>query len=283
MKILIYVGDLVIDLPSLFLGEMIAWYLSAEITLLNVVSKAQNKKHGRKGGEEILNQAMQQLKDHKVRIRVRRGNIANRIRVEVEEEQHDLVVIVASRIGGYPRKASISRESLQKIPCSVVIAKNPRPNINQILMLTGGFRVSESMIKIGARLAGALNAKVTLMHVTANVPSMYTGLDTIEETLEELLHTDTPMAKHLRKCAQMLDEHNVTSEIKLKHGEPVYEIIREVDGGDYDFIIIGASGATTALKEWFLRNVTKDVIDLVGIPIMVVNQVHAEKMEGTGF
>jgi nucleotide-binding universal stress UspA family protein len=165
----------------------------------------------------------------------------------------------------------------------VVIAKNPRPNINQILMLTGGFRVSESMIKIGARLAGALNAKVTLMHVTANVPSMYTGLDTIEETLEELLHTDTPMAKHLRKCAQMLDEHNVTSEIKLKHGEPVYEIIREVDGGDYDFIIIGASGATTALKEWFLRNVTKDVIDLVGIPIMVVNQVHAEKMEGTGF
>jgi len=36
MKILIYVGDLVTDLPSLFLGEMIARHLSAEITLLNV-------------------------------------------------------------------------------------------------------------------------------------------------------------------------------------------------------------------------------------------------------
>jgi nucleotide-binding universal stress UspA family protein len=248
-----------------------------------VFSKDIDKELAKKRGQTLLEKAREQIPDLVVKTRVRRGKVAKKILEEVKEKQHDIVVITASRIGGYPRKDSVSRETLPKIPCSVVIAKNPRVEINRILMLTGGLRVSEAMIKIGARLASRLKASVTLMHVAANVPSMYTGLDTIEETLEELLRTDTPVAKHLRKCAQMLDEHQVPSEIKLKHGEPVYEIVREVDSGDYDLIIIGASKATSVWKEWFLRNVTKNVVDLVGIPIMVVNQVHAEKIEQVGF
>jgi len=280
---LIYIGDLITDIPGLFLGGLIARHLQAEVTLLSVFSKDIEKTLAHEQGQEILTQASEQIPDLVVKTRVRRGKVAKRILEEVQEGQHDLLVITASRIGGYPRKVSISRESLQKIPCSVVVAKNPAAEINKILMLTGGLKISEAMIKIGARLASKLKASVTLMHVTANVPSMYTGLGTIEETLKELLQTDTPVAKHLRKCAQMLDEHCVPSEIKLKHGEPVYEIVREVDSGDYDFIIIGASKATTVWKEWFLRNVTKDVVDLVGIPVMVVNQGHAEKLEQNGF
>jgi nucleotide-binding universal stress UspA family protein len=283
MRILIYIGDLITDIPSLFLGRLLAGHLQAEVTLLTVFSKDIDKGLAKKRGQKLLEQAREQVPDLVVKTRVRRGKVAKRILEEVKGKQHDMVVITASRIGGYPRKASVSRETLPKIPCSVVIAKNPRAEINRILMLTGGLKVSEAMIKIGAGLANKLKASVTLMHVTANVPSMYTGLETIEETLEELLQTDTPVAKHLRKCAQILDEHHVTSEIKLKHGEPVYEIVREVDGGEYDLIIIGASKATSVWKEWFLRNVTKDVVDLVRIPIMIVNQEHAEKIEQIGF
>jgi len=278
MNVLIYVGDLVTDLPGLFLGAMIARNLNADVTLLNVFPKEKRMKQGKKEGEKILEQAVKEIPDIKAKISIRRGSVAKRIMAEVEESQQDMVVITSSRVGGYPRKASVSKDTLPKISCAVVIARNPKEDIKHILMLTGGLKVSESMIKIGAQLASSLRAKVTLMHVTANVPSMYTGLETIEETLEELLQTDTPVAKHLRKCAQVLDEFKVPSELKLKHGEPVYEIIKEVDEGNYDFMIIGASGATSALKEWFLRNVTKDVIDLVGIPIMIVNQDHARRI-----
>ena len=279
MKILIYISDLVTDLPGLFLGGMIARHLKAEVTLLNVFPKDKRKKQGRKDGEMILEQARLKIPDLSVKTSIRRGSVVKRIRDEVEESGSDMVVITSSRVGGYPRKESVSKDSLPKISCSVVIARNPKEKIKQILMLTGGLKVSESMIRIGAKIASVLNAKVTLMHVTANVPSMYTGLGTIEESLEELLKTDTPVAKHLRKCAQLLDTYNVPSDLKLKHGEPVYEIIKEVDEGNYDFMIMGASGASTGLKEWFLRNVTKDVIDLVGIPIMIVNQDHAETIK----
>jgi nucleotide-binding universal stress UspA family protein len=278
MKILIYVNDLETDLPGMKLGEIIARNLEAEVTLLSVHPKDDKKKQGQLESKTVLEAASQRFTDLKVGITIRRGKVYKRIVDEVKETKQDMVVISSSRVGGYPRNVSIPKDCLPKIPCSVVIARTLNKDIKHILILTGGLRVSESMIRIGAQLACSLEAKVTLMHVAANVPSMYTGLGTIEETLEEMLHTDTPVAKHLRKCAQILDSCDVPSDLKLKHGEPVYEIIKEVEDGGYDFMMMGASGATTALKEWFLRNVTKDVIDLVGIPIMIVNQSHAETL-----
>ena len=283
MKILIYVGDLITDMPGIFMGELVARKLNAQVSLLLITPREKKKKEEKKEGQEILDQVVDRFDGLLVETRVRRGVVAAKILEEIRDTNCDIVVITSSRIGGHPRKQAVSRDVISKIPCSTLIVKNPRPELNNVLMLTGGLQVSESMIEIGARLAGVLKSKVTLMHVAANVPSMYTGLETIEETLEEMLQTDTPIAKHLRRCCRILDKYGVPSELKLRHGEPVYEIVREVDREDYDIVIIGASGASTSVKEWFLRNVTKDVIDLVGIPIMVVNQVHAQKMPEEDF
>lgn len=279
MKILIYVGDRSTDMPGVRLGSMLARSLGAELTLLHVAPKQRKKKEEREEGERLLAEVANTLKDIPVSTRVRRGSIADRILVEVQENQQDMVVICSARIGGHPRHISVNREILPKMPCCVLVVKNPREKINRILMLTGGIQISESMVKIGAKIASALKAQVTLMHVAANVPSMYTGLETIEETLEELLKTNTPVSHHLHRCAEVLSEFGVPSTLMLKHGEPVYEIIRETDRQDYDLVILGASGVTTGFREWLMGNVTRDVIDLVGIPVMVVNQSHARKLD----
>jgi nucleotide-binding universal stress UspA family protein len=274
MKMLIYVCDPVTDLPGVLIGELLARKLTADVTLLNIGSKKKKKKREKEEGKAILDQVLDHFEGLNVKTRVRRGKIAFKILQEVEENLHDIVVVTASRIGSLARVSSVEREILPKMPGCTLIVKKPQQEINRILMLTGGLQVSESMIEIGARFARALESKVTLMHVAANVPSMYTGLDIIEETLEEMLQTDTPIARHLRRCAKLLDDYQIPSEIKLRHGEPVYEIVREVDRENYDFVIIGASGARIGFREWFLRNVTEEVIDTVGVPVMVVNQAH---------
>ncbi len=278
MKMLIYVGDLITDMPAIYLGSQIARRTKSQVSLLHVTPKREEKTFERRAGEKILTEAREKLGNLKVTTKVRSGNTAKKILAEVEAENHDLVVITASRLAGYPRKVLVGRDILPEMPCCVLIAKNPKAKINRILLLTGGIRASESVVKIGVRLAKSLKSEVTLLHIASNVPTMYTGLDTIEETLEELLQTNTPIAMHLRWCAKELSDHNIPSILKLKHGELLYEIIREIDMEDYDLIIVGASGVTTGIKEWLMGNITKDLIDLVGIPIMVVNQVHAEKI-----
>ena len=136
-------------------------------------------------------------------------------------------------------------------------------------------KLAEPVIAVGAKFASALDADVTLFHVAANVPTMYTGLKTIEETLDELLKTDTPVSRHLHRSAEILAQNNVDAELKLRHGSAVYEIVREIDIEDYDMVIVGATGADTTIKEWFYGNLTQEIVESVGIPILVVNQKRA--------
>ena len=53
--------------------------------------------------------------------------------------------------------------------------------------------------------------------------------------------------------------------------------MREIDRKNYDMVVIGASGADTMIKEWFYGNITQNIVDAVGIPILVVNQKRAAK------
>ncbi|HBY07679.1 MAG TPA: hypothetical protein DEH22_07820 [Chloroflexi bacterium] len=274
MKILICVNNLIADEPGLMLGKLIAQHFETEITLLHVLPK--KKVEGdRDRGEQLLRDANEILGIYPSSRKVRRDNVIKRILKESEQGEFDLVLITVSRLGDLAQQETVQRSLLKHLPCCMLIAKNPRAEIRRILMCTGGLKLAEPVIAVGAKFASALDADVTLFHVAANVPTMYTGLKTIEETLDELLKTDTPVSRHLHRSAEILAQNNVDAELKLRHGSAVYEIVREIDIEDYDMVIVGATGADTTIKEWFYGNLTQEIVESVGIPILVVNQKRA--------
>jgi nucleotide-binding universal stress UspA family protein len=275
MKVLICVSNLLVDEPGLLFGGKLARSLQADISLLHVISK--KKEPGdRDKGEVLLREASSIMGDPPVKTILLWGDVVNQIIKEADRGNYDMVVITVSKIGeGRQPTSSVHRSLLKDLPCCLLVVKNPKAEINKILICTGGFQMAESLIEVGAAIASASNSETTLFHVAANVPTMYTGLKTIEETLHELLMTDTPVARHLRRGAEILSENNLQAELKLRHGSAVYEIVREIDREDYDLLIIGASGANTMIKEWIFGNLTQDIVEAVGIPIMVVNQVRA--------
>ncbi len=173
-----------------------------------------------------------------------------------------MVIITVSKIGeGRQPTSSIHRSLVRNMPCCLLVVKNPKAEINRILICTGGLQMAESLIEVGAVIASTSGSVATLFHVAANIPTMYTGLKSIEETLHELLLTDTPVARHLRRGAEILAENKIQAELKLRHGSAVYEIVREIDRENYDLVVIGASGANTMIKEWFYGNLTQDIIE----------------------
>ena len=275
MKVLICVSNLLVDEPGLVFGGKLARSLQADISLLHVIS-GKKEPAGQEKGDVLLREASSILSDFPVKTILQWGDVVNQINKEAERGKYDMVVISVSKIGeGRQPTSSVHRSLLKNSPCCLLVVKNPRAEIKRILICTGGFQMSESLIAVGADIASASSSEATLFHVAANVPTMYTGLKTIEETLQELLMTDTPVAKHLRRGAEILAESNLQAELKLRHGSAVYEIVREIDRENYDLVIIGASGANTMIKEWIFGNLTQDIVDAVGIPIMVVNQVRA--------
>ena len=273
MKILIFVNDLLTDEPGLLQGRLIAQHFDADITLLHILPP--KKIAGdRTQGEQLLEQASQILGIYPVTRKVRRGDPAKRIVKEAQRGNYDLVIVTVSRIGEHPQGAAIHRRLLKELPCCLLVVKNPRAEIHRMLICTGGLQLAEPIIDVGARFAVAFGAEVTLFHVAANVPTMYTGLRTVEETLSELLQTDTPVSRHLHRGAEILADYHVDAEIKLRHGEPVYEIVREIDLENYDMVVIGSTGANTRLKKLLYGNLTEEIVDAVGVPTLVVNQNH---------
>jgi nucleotide-binding universal stress UspA family protein len=99
---------------------------------------------------------------------------------------------------------------------------------------------------------------------------MYTGLGTIEETLPELLQTDTPAARHLRWGAEILDQLGLRAELELRHGVAAEEILREALEGDYDLIVIGARYVASRLRGLLMGDVTRQIVDRAPCPTLVV-------------
>ena len=270
MRILLCVAGLPYAEAAVGFGGMIARITRSPVALLHVVRRNED----RGTGERILIAARKMLPGLTVDTHIRRGDPIGRILAEVEDGGYALVVVGARQPIRLTQHllGSVTQQVIRRVPTSVLVTRHARPNLERILICTSGAEVAEPVIETGAWLAGAAQARATLLHVVSPVPSMYTGLGEIEETLPELLQTDTPLARHLRHSAEILARHQVTATLKQRHGVAADEILREAFEGDYDLIIIGASGTAGRLREWLLGNVTRQVVEHALCSVLVVKR-----------
>ena len=200
------------------------------------------------------------------------GAPAKTILKEARKGGYDLVVLGARMKMTFAEQllGSVPQVILAKAPSSVLVVRGHGTEIRRILICTGGKAFAEPAIETGISLARALNAKVTLLHVALALPSMYTGLDGMEEQLSELLQTDTPEARHLRWACERIEEADVDGDLILRRGAVADEILREAMLGKHDLMILGAPLPKRPLTEYFLGDVTKLVLSRAEIPLMVV-------------
>jgi len=268
-RILVGVKNMPEAAPALRFVGAIAKILNANITLLSVI--------GAEGEHQVAEKALQSaLKilpglevETKVIINPKPAQI---ILAELESGGYDLLVV--SAIGksflAALASGSATRYMIEHTHRPLLVVKGECNDLRNLLICTGGSEIAKPVIRNGARLAQAVQARVTLLHVSSQVPSMYTGLGEIEETLDELLQTDTPLAQHLRWCAKLLDRYDLTAEIKLRHGIVANEILREAQMGNYDLIVLGAHIVTSPWKELMMDNVAHQVVERALCAILMI-------------
>ena len=272
MKILLIVDQFPKDEKVLNLGATLAKHTDSTITLLHVSPRLD----GNSDAEALFTQARQLLPDQTVQTSLCYGKPVTKILHEAREGDYDLLVLGADVSSKPPQHGlPISPSTLsiiRRTRASVLVVRNPKPLLSRFLICTGGLDLSEPAIEAGAQLAKAVQAEVYLLHVAGVIPSMYTGLDEIDETLPELLSTQTPIAQHLRRSAEILDRYEIQSHIKLRHGVVTEEIVREVSLSDYDLIISGTPEKTHPLKRVLLGDVIENVIKNTTCSFLVVKK-----------
>jgi nucleotide-binding universal stress UspA family protein len=268
MKMLIFVMRLPYARPAVSFGGLVAQLTRSPVTLFHSV----RSKRRLAAGEEILAQAKSLLSDVESATEICEGQAPECLLETIETGDYDLVVLQARRGPGLLErfKGTVGRAVASTAPISVLIVKREQPDLKRILACTGGREVSEPVIRVGGQLAQAAGARLTVLHVSPAFPGMYTGLETMEETLTELLQTRTPLSLHLHRAKEILDQYDLDVTLRLRHGDVTHEILDEAHTENHDLVLIGASAAKAGLKERILGDVTRQLVHAVQCPVWVV-------------
>lgn len=192
---------------------------------------------------------------------------------ETRKHDYDLVIIYSQDQPalGDVLIGTVADRVIKVAKTSVLIVNHPGEEIKRLLVSTGGHELSEQTVNTGIAIAEKIRAMVILLHVVASVPSMYAGLDQIDESLEEVLHTDTPLARHLKTKAAEMRQKGIEAQIELRHGLPSEEIVRATFRDKADLLVVGYSEDTRYYRI-FRDHLSLHIVDRAACPVLVVNQ-----------
>lgn len=270
MDILIFVSTHSNSKPAVTFGSFLAEKTQSSITLLSVIEDSKN----RNVAQNIIDKAKLWIPGMDVQTSIRIGAEVSGIFEELNSRTYDLIILKARQELQFIDflKTKIGRKVARFSPISVLVLKQSHTKLERILICTSGQENTEHVVAIGARLTQAAQAQATLLYVTDPIPSMYTGLTKMEETLPELLQTATPIAKSLQQGVKILTDYQIDADLELRHGSVPEEILSEAQVGDFDLIVLGASKAPIELTGRLLGDVAQRIVDQAQCPVLVVRK-----------
>jgi nucleotide-binding universal stress UspA family protein len=118
------------------------------------------------------------------------------------------------------------------------------------LICSDGMPASENAIELAALLAGPLRAEITLLGIA------------------EELSDERPLRETLERQAQILRNRDAQSNIAVRAGEPVHQILDQTSNTSYDLVVVGARW-TGATGHYWRSERTYEVIKAIQPPVLV--------------
>jgi nucleotide-binding universal stress UspA family protein len=255
---------------TLHFATEVAKALAADTMLLGIVDK--ERRVGDLG--PVLASVAEELAEAQlpVAMRVETGDAERLVMAELEREPYDLVAVGA--LGGKRSRRtlldSVGMRIVERAQSSVLLIRGNRPGLSRLLICASGTEQGQSSVWAGSSLACGAGAQATVLHVVDALPAMYTGLEQMEETLDEMLVSDSDRARELRWAARVVRDECEISEIKLRRGIAVDEILKEGREGDYDLIVLGSSRSAIGLVRALLGDLTREIASRAQRPVLIV-------------
>jgi nucleotide-binding universal stress UspA family protein len=146
--------------------------------------------------------------------------------------------------------------------------------ISKILVPSDGSKTAQKAARYAVDLAKQLKASIIVLSVI-DQRSFIARTVPASETVR---HTIEPIEEYLREAAEgyvgeikkLCDKGGVTSEISIKMGHPVEEIVKEAKKSKANLIVMGSHGRS-ALSATVLGSVSYGVIhNDISIPLLIV-------------
>jgi len=251
-------------------GGLVAEGSQAETTLLGI-----NEKPGEEDALfDSLRRAQQLLKERGVNAEIitKAGEPIDEIVKRTDETVYDLAVIGAVRKGtrGPFLMSAKAYKIIKAVAPPVLVVIGDRQKLKRILVCSGGAQYIDRAVEFSGTIAKAAGASITLFHVMAEPPAVYTDLIRMEEDVNLLLHSTSGLGQNLRRERESLQAIGVSAEVRLRHGLVISEVFKEIRRGDYDLVVTGSSPEGGNLRSYIMGNITREIVNRAECPVLVV-------------
>jgi nucleotide-binding universal stress UspA family protein len=127
-----------------------------------------------------------------------------------------------------------------------------------------------------------VGATITLLHVLPEPPAIYARLPKMRETTDWLLSSNSELGINLRREKETLESLGVVTEVKLRRGSVLEQILSEIREGAYDLVVTG-SALSRGLRTYVLGDVSREIVNRASCPILVVRSREQAGEAHTGF
>lgn len=263
------------SLPALEYGVWLANTLQARVTLLGIVEPGDDQ--GAVAAQ--LERSRGLLEESQILHEVRRtsGPFAETLAQEARARA-DLIVL--GPLGRPALRRWVRGRSLRRIMAAVEVPilytrSGPRP-IRHILVCLGGLGYAFAVEALSLRLAGALGARLTLLHVAEPVSFDYPTARKVQDRWPQILETDTPQGRNLRLALAEAAGAGVETTFHVRQGSVVHEILEEIGHRQVDLVAMGSPFSAQGLRHLYLPNVTAEVAEAISIPVLTAR--HTPKI-----
>ena len=251
------------------LGAAFAAPLGAEVVVLGVAERPEDEL----ALQEALEKQTSSLRAENVsaRIEMCAGDPVSQITRVAAKTKYDLVIVGARKTGAtglYWRSAKMY-ELIKAISPPVLVAVGEWAQLKRFLVCTGGKEFIEEAVQLTGKLAKAVQASVTLLHVMAEPPAMYADLVRLEEDIERLMASKSELGMNLSTQKGDLEKIGVPAEVRIRHGIVVDQVFAEARAQQYDLIVTGSSRARGMLRHYIMGDLTRTILNHADCPVLV--------------
>jgi nucleotide-binding universal stress UspA family protein len=270
------------DKPVLLAGLM-AVPTKAEVTLLGIAEMPADEKPLR----AALASEAEKLREFGVspEIVLRAGEPIREILEQTKASAYDITIIGARRknsTGPYWRSGK-TYEVIKAIPTPVLLATGVCETLKSFIVCTGGKKYIDAAVQLTGKLAAAVGASVTLLHVMAEPPAIYADLVQLEEDVERLLGSGSELGRNLLAQKQSLEKLGILVEVRVRHGFVIDQIFADVSERGHDLIVTGSSPTLGPLGHYIMGDVTRGIVNRANVPVLVARASKAGGNAPAGF
>jgi nucleotide-binding universal stress UspA family protein len=262
------------DKPVLLAG-LVAAPTKAETTLLGITEKPADEKPLR----EALESEMEKLRRFGISAEMvmRAGEPIREILEQTKTSHYDMTIIGARRkssSGPYWRSGK-TYEVIKAIPTPVLLATGVCETLKSFIVCTGGKKYIDAAVELTGKLAAAVGASVTLLHVMAEPPAIYADLMRLEEDVDRLLQSGSELGRNLLAQKQSLEKLGILVEVRVRHGFVLDQIFADVSERGHDLIVTGSSPTRGPLGHYIMGDLTRGIVNRANVPVLVARSAKA--------